>query len=176
LASRQTNRSQQCALTRYYLKRLDEGILPSYGLTVNIKKRAVQQRDAFKKTDVSGALLKFSFLHFDHSDEEMCPAEFTPQYTQSLMRRLRAISNRTVEKFERNYDGTIKNHAHDWSKTARPGGFGKLKGEFRDLEGWQFCLENRGHGRVHGVMAGDTFYVIWLDLHHGLYPDDSFLK
>jgi hypothetical protein len=140
---------------------------------VNIKKRAVKQRGAFKKTDVSGTLLKFSFAKFDHSDEEMCPAEFPLNYTQGLMRRLRAISSWTVEKFQRHYDSTLRNHFHDWAKTSRAG-FGKLKGEFRDLDGWQFCLENREHGRVHGVIAGDTFYIIWLDGNHRLYPDEKY--
>jgi hypothetical protein len=140
---------------------------------VNIKKRVALQRDTFRKTDVSGTLLKFSFAHFDPSDQEMCPAEFAPDYAQALMRRLKAISSWTVEKFQRNYDNTVKNHRHDWSKTSR-GGFGKLKGDFRFLEGWQFCLESQAHGRVHGVIAGDTFHIIWLDRDHLLYPDHRF--
>ena len=139
---------------------------------VNIRKRIATQRDSFRKTDVSGAILRFSFAYFDHSDAEMCPSEFPADYTQGLMRRLRAISWWTVEKFQRSYDTTIRNHSHEWSKTSRAG-FGKLKGEFRDLEGWQFCLENPHHGRVHGIIAGDTFYVIWLDRGHLLYPKGS---
>jgi hypothetical protein len=137
----------------------------------NIRKRIATQRDQFKKTDVSGAVLKFSFTHFDHSDEELCPAEFPSDYTRILARRLRALSAWTVENFQKKYDSTIRNHMHDWSKTTRAG-FGKLKGDFRDLDGWQFCLENPAYGRVHGVIAGDTFYIVWLDRDHLLNPMD----
>jgi hypothetical protein len=37
-------------------------------------------------------------------------------------------------------------------------------------EGWQFCLTANEHGRVHGIIIDDTFYVIWLDHDHQLYP------
>lgn len=138
-----------------------------------IQKRIANQKDGFQKTDVSNNKLKFSFEFFDHTDEDVCPPEFPSDYTQNLMRRLRALSKWSVEKFQKNYDATIRNHMHEWEKTDRAG-FGKLKGEFRDYDGWQFCLENPSYGRVHGIMHSDTFFVIWLDFHHRVYPNENY--
>jgi hypothetical protein len=127
-----------------------------------------------KKSPGADPLLKFSFMHFDDKDSDLCPSECPPDYTHSLMRRLRALSQWTVKKFTGKYEKTIRNHNHDWDKTSRPGGFGSLKGEFRDLDGWQFCLEDGAHGRVHGVILSDTFFIIWLDIKHQLNPDPDY--
>ena len=38
-------------------------------------------------------------------------------------------------------------------------------------EGWQFSVQPDVYydrGRVHGVLVGDTFYIVWLDEHHRL--------
>lgn len=67
-------------------------------------------------------------------------------------------------------DKSVRNHTHDWSKTARPNGFSSLNEHFRDYPGWQFCISANEHGRVHGVIIDDTFYIIWLDHNHNLYP------
>ena len=114
--------------------------------------------------------IKFSFKLFDHLDEEMCPGEFPSGYTQSLMRRLRDLSSWTVKRFTTQQDKSVRNHTHDWSKTARPNGFSSLNERFRDYPGWQFCISANEHGRVHGLIMNDTFYVIWLDHQHNLYP------
>lgn len=95
------------------------------------KKPHTPDRSVIRKTDVSGENISFSFKFFDHTDDELCPATFEPEYTQKLMRRLRALSSWTVEKFQKSTDSTIRNHHHgDWQKTSRPGGFGKLKRNF----------------------------------------------
>ncbi|HEU4455801.1 MAG TPA: hypothetical protein VFR81_22240 [Longimicrobium sp.] len=39
-----------------------------------------------------------------------------------------------------------------------------------DERAWQFALSANEHGRVHGFLVEDTFYVRWLDPDHNLYP------
>ena len=39
-----------------------------------------------------------------------------------------------------------------------------------DQHGWQFALSANEHGRVHGFLVADTFFVRWLDPEHNLYP------
>ena len=53
--------------------------------------------------------------------------------------------------------------------TTRPDGFTALNDRFRGYPGWQFCISANEHGRVHGIIMDDTFYVIWLDKDHNLY-------
>ncbi len=100
----------------------------------------------------------------------MCPPGFSDGYTQTLMERLKDLSSWTVQRFTSEYNKTLRNHKHTWEKTARPEGYVHLNAAYRELEGWQFCLTANEHGRVHGVIIDDTFYVIWLDCNHRMYP------
>lgn len=113
--------------------------------------------------------LKFSFKLFDHTDEVMCPPTFTDGYTQALMKRLRDLSSWKVKKFTSQSDKSLRNHTHDWTRTERPDGFSSLNEQYRAYPGWQFCISANEHGRVHGIIVDDTFYVIWLDHAHRLY-------
>lgn len=123
-----------------------------------------------KKTDISNERLRFSFEFFDKDDAELCPPVFRDGYTQRLMERLKALSTWTVHQFTNQKQGTVRNHHHDWSKTTRPGGFGRLPSNMRELLGWQFCLAENSFGRVHGVILDNTFFIVWLDHDHKLYP------
>ena len=100
----------------------------------------------------------------------MCPPTFPAGYTQKLMQRMRDLSSWTVSRFVNVPDKALRNHRHDWSRTARPNGFEHLNEQFRAYPGWQFCLTANEHGRVHGILIDDTFHVIWLDAAHNLYP------
>jgi hypothetical protein len=135
-----------------------------------IKKNSVPPVGAIKKTPLPDILLRFSFKFFDHSDEAICPAKFRDGYTRTLMQRMRDLSSWTVAQFTGREEKSVRNHRHVWSRTSRPEGFSHLNEHFRAYEGWQFCLTSNEHGRVHGIIIDDTFYVIWLDHDHKLYP------
>lgn len=122
-----------------------------------------------KKTSLPDSKLRFSFEFFDHSDAEVCPSSFRDGYTQTLMQRLRDVSTWTVRRFCQRCDQALRNHQHDWAKTTRPDGFRSLNEHYRAIPGWQFCLSANEHGRVHGIIIDDTFYVVWLDHDHALY-------
>jgi hypothetical protein len=100
---------------------------------------------------------------------EVCPATFKDGYTQTLMQRLRDVSSWTVSTFCGRQDKSLRNHQHDWTKTSRPEGFAHLNDHYKAIPGWQFCLSANEHGRVHGIIIDDTFFVIWLDQDHKLY-------
>jgi hypothetical protein len=135
-----------------------------------IHKSPAQAGNQIKKGPVPDPLLKFSFKLFDNSDVEMCPAAFADGYTQTLMERLKDLSSWTVKRFTSDFHKTLRNHKLEWPETSRPHGFAHLNAVYRELDGWQFCLTANAHGRVHGVIIDDTFYVIWLDCNHRMYP------
>ncbi len=137
-----------------------------------IKKGPIQPAGAIHKKPPPNLPLKFSFKFFDHTDAEMCPAAFKDGYTQTLMRRLQALSGWTVAEFTGREEKSIRNHRHDWARTSRPDGFSHLNEHYRAYEGWQFCLTANEYGRVHGIIIDDTFYVIWLDQDHRMYPGE----
>jgi hypothetical protein len=122
------------------------------------------------KTDTGDVTLRFSFKYFDTSDGEMCPPTFPDGYVHVLIDRLKHLEGWRVREFLHNRNQTIRNHTHDWKTTSRPQGFGGLPATMRDYLGWQFCLSANEYGRVHGIISDDTFYVVWLDRDHRLYP------
>jgi hypothetical protein len=61
-------------------------------------------------------------------------------------------------------------HQLDWNKTKFKFGF---SADFLEqVECAQFCLST-GKGRVHGFLIGNRFYIVWLDPHHNMYPEDT---
>ena len=135
-----------------------------------VKKNRPVSKSRIKKGPTPDPDLRFSFKFFYSSDAEMCPPTFQDEYTQTLMQRLRDLSTWKVSRFTGTTDKTVRNHKHDWDRTSRPRGFVNLNAHFQAYDGWQFCLTANEHGRVHGIMIDDTFYVIWLDQNHNLYP------
>lgn len=138
-----------------------------------IRKTKPPSEGKIAKQEVRNLPLRFSFKLFDHNDAELCPGTFRSGYTQTLMQRLRDLSSWTIGKFTEQQDKAIRNHQHEWQKTSRPTGFPNLNQHYQAYPGWQFCLSSNEHGRVHGIIIDDTFYVIWLDHDHKLYPNSS---
>jgi hypothetical protein len=88
------------------------------------------------------------------------------------MERLRDLSSWKVVDFTGKTEKSVRNHSHQWDRTTRPNGFANLNAHYQAYDGWQFCLTANEHGRVHGIIMDDTFYVIWLDHDHALYPKE----
>jgi hypothetical protein len=135
-----------------------------------IKKVPPPTSGSIKKSETDPEL-RFSFKFFDSSDAEICPQSFRDGYTQTLMERLKALSGMKVKEFAAARNKALRIHTHEWPRTTRKAGFPNLVSEYRDTPGWQFGLSANKHGRVHGMLINDTFYVIWLDHHHVLYGD-----
>jgi len=132
------------------------------------KKIPVEISSQIRKEKVDAALC-FSFKFFDKSDPELCPAVFRENYTHTLMQRLKDLSSWTVKDFTGPCHKSVRNHPHDWAKTSRPKGFQHLNEHLRVHQGWQFQLSANEHGRVHGILIDNIFYIIWLDQDHKLY-------
>lgn len=122
-----------------------------------------------KKSPVPSGILKFSFKLFDGSDEEVCPPAFANGYTQALMQRLQNLSSWMTSDFIGPCQKAVRNHRIDWNKTQRPNGFTNLNEQFESYEPWQFSVSVNQHGRVHGIIIDDCFYIIWLDCNHVVY-------
>ena len=137
-----------------------------------MKKSQIEPKGAIHKGITPDLELRFSFKYFDDSDPELCPPSFCENYLHTLMNRLKDLSSLTVQEFTSvSRSRSLRAHTHDWSKTSRPAGFKHLNQQLRESHaGWQFQLSSNEHGRVHGLLIGNTFFVIWLDQNHKLYP------
>lgn len=91
-------------------------------------------------------------------------------YLQKLIERLKDLSSLTPTEFRTSRSSSLKIHEIDWVKTSEPDGFTSLNEQFRALKAWQFEITRNEHGRVHGFLLEDTFFVVWIDPDHRLYP------
>lgn len=115
-------------------------------------------------------LLKFSFrllqttkkFGFEQTDD-------ANRYLQQLLARLQAISLLQVEEFRCSKAKALRAHRHHWRGTTEKQGFPRLPDEWDGHEAWQFQLSANKHGRVHGILVDEVFYVVWLDPEHRLY-------
>jgi hypothetical protein len=115
--------------------------------------------------------LRFSFSLLDLQHEMFNCGEthrVKDGWFAHLLNNLSQISNLNFKEFlqqRQHYDL----HPIDWDSTAcRP----HIEG-YEQYEFMQFRLSS-STGRVHGYFIENTFYILWLDPHHNLMPDQRF--
>lgn len=136
-----------------------------------IKKSRVQKGSSsgIRTASPDDARLTFSFRLFDSTDKEVCPETFEHGYTQALMQRLKDLSTWYVSELTGSRSSSIRSHPIEWSDTKRPEGFSHLNEQFDSYQALQFSISSNEHGRVHGLLIGSCFHVIWLDCNHVVY-------
>lgn len=125
-----------------------------------------------KEKDLPDDLVRFSFRHLQINGKfGLPPAGEKPEYLSNLLDRLKSVSDFTVDRFRTEKSKALRAHKHNWTETTEPNGYSHLSPQLQDCEPWQFCLTANEHGRVHGILIDNVFYVIWLDHDHALYPE-----
>jgi hypothetical protein len=76
----------------------------------------------------------------------------------------------SVSEFLSQRSGTLRIHPIDFKDGRVAVGTFGIREIDADKRAWQFALSANEHGRVHGFLAENTFYVRWLDPEHNLYP------
>jgi hypothetical protein len=113
--------------------------------------------------------LRFSFRYLDTDHPAFDIGACHGGYFRLLLMRLRELSRLTPREFTSWRSGTLRIHpidfAHDRVSVRTFG----VPGLNVDERAWQFSLSANEHGRVHGFLLEDTFYVRWLDPDHQLY-------
>lgn len=120
--------------------------------------------------------LRFSFKHLDFDNPKFDPAKCSVEYFLRLFGILQRFSSWFVEDF---IDQNNHEHRHiiPFEGSTEKDGFQHIPEIDREQlgyhDGWQFgvCPEDGGNRwRVHGILVDDTFYVVWLDQYHQLFP------
>ncbi|MBF0507756.1 MAG: hypothetical protein HQK57_02385 [Deltaproteobacteria bacterium] len=83
-----------------------------------------------------------------------------------MLARLRDMSGISVGEFMSGR--SMRSHPIDWLSTTRPDGF-NLNDDLKEFGAWQFQVTGNAHGRVHGLLIDNVFFVVWLDPDHRLY-------
>ena len=114
-------------------------------------------------------LLRFSFKLLDLSNPKFSTSRCGSGYVDRFLRRLRDLSAIKVGEFRSNKSKAIRAHRIDFPSTTEPNGFASLNAQLREVGAWQFEITVNEHGRVHGILIDETFYVVWIDPEHRLY-------
>lgn len=119
--------------------------------------------------------LRFSFRLLDIHNNSKFGLHHAAKdgYLEKLLLRLKDVNGIRIKEFRQNYTKQLRNHRIDFSKTSEPNGFSQLNEQLKGEEAWQFELTQNEHGRVHGLLIGDTFYIVWLDPCHILYSGNE---
>lgn len=113
-------------------------------------------------------LIRFSFRHFIENDKFGSHLA-KDGYLGALMARLRDVSSMPVSTFRCDKGKGLRAHMHDWHNTTEKNGYSHLNEQLQQCEPWQFQISANEHGRVHGLLVDEVFYVVWIDPDHNLY-------
>lgn len=125
------------------------------------------------KSEVSRNLnLKFSFEFYDGS-HEFCLSNWSKGQIAEALSRLKEICCMSFQEI-RSAGRVFHFHSVLWEETTQKNGFPNKKAN--TLEAFQFALlgVNGQKARVFGAYADNTFYIVWFDLEHEIWP--SFKK
>jgi len=119
--------------------------------------------------------LRFSFKHLDFSHERFPIGACNLAFMECLLKQLRIFSTWPVEHFT-DQNNRERRHIIDFDQTCERNGFSNVDpDQLGAHESWQFSVcpdDPENCGRVHGILIDDTFFVVWLDPLHRLFPQD----
>jgi len=112
--------------------------------------------------------IRFSFKFFQEH-EKFNLNNVNKNYLLKLIERLKNISTLSLKDFINNHHKALRIHPIKWHETTIPKGFYHLPEQIRQCEPWQFQITSNEHGRVHGLLIDEVFYIVWFDPEHKLY-------
>lgn len=121
----------------------------------------------------AGEFLNFSFKYLDTSHSKFPCFHDEHEAYSNFVRRLRDLSGLKKIEVMANRSKSLRMHPIEWHKSSEKSGFGIPAEEQIVDTPYQFSLTANEHGRFHGFFITNTFYVVWLDKDHKLYPRKS---
>jgi hypothetical protein len=137
----------------------------------NVKKPPLNEaaKSVHKAKELPDDLVRLSFRHYTPTEKFCLPTgEAVAAYAPVLFERLKQISGMRLSEFTA-FNKTLRNHSHDWASTTEADGYKHLTKQLQECTPFQFSLTANEHGRVHGILIDEVFYVVWLDPSHKLY-------
>ncbi|MGB3515574.1 MAG: hypothetical protein WBA43_03905 [Elainellaceae cyanobacterium] len=113
--------------------------------------------------------ISFSFKYYQNDHHKFSCSEKAATYWLTLIDRLKAISGLSNKELLANRSSALRCHPIRWEDTSEYG-FGLPNEEQLVDIPYQFSVSSNEHGRVHGFLIDEVFYVVWLDPEHLLYP------
>lgn len=153
-------------------KNKSKGLIPSVKVQKNIKSRLpIPQDEINSLKERRKEKLLFSFKFLDKLHKAFNLGNINTEWYITLLDNLKEVSNLTRNELVVNQRQHYHAHDHKWEELDYCYDFDE---DFLlQVECLQFRLSS-SDGRVHGFIVGNRFYIVWLDAHHNLYPDERF--
>jgi hypothetical protein len=128
------------------------------------KKPPVQPR-----VNTSSQPIRFSFEFYDMDGEEFCISAWNTDEIKAALGRLKDINTKSFNEMIN--QRTVYHFGEVvWEKTIKKDGFPDQRAN--ELAAFHFALlgVNNQKARVYGAYYEGTFYIIWFDLDHLIWP------
>ena len=140
------------------------------------KRREKKIRGVSIPSPAQDGTIRFSFKYaqFPRDGNKFCIADRDATYFLALLGRLTNVCTMPSGEF-RTSSRALRSHPIRFGKNdgiTEPG-FECLPLRLRDEvenSARQFSVSANAHGRVHGFLIADVFFVVWWDPRHELYP------
>lgn len=113
--------------------------------------------------------IRFSFEYYDKTSSDFCLSSWTQTQIRKALLRLQDICTRsfndlTRERYVYHFGEVI------WGETIKKSGFPDSR--VNQLPAFHLALlgVNGQKTRVYGAFSTGTFYVVWFDLNHDIWP------
>lgn len=117
---------------------------------------------------LSSTKLNFSFEYYDCSRYDYCLSKWEENQIRKTLERLKDISQKSFNDLKS--EGRVYHFGQvHWDRTTEKNGF---PNQAKYLEPFHFALigVNGQLARVYGGLSGGTFYIVWFDLEHKIWP------
>lgn len=131
-----------------------------------IAKEEIEYLETLKDKDL---VFSFRFLELNHEIFNL--GGTCNRWSNDLFELLNNLSKITRNDFVNKLQRHYRSHIHNWDKLDYKYG---LEDEFLEQVECRQARISTSKGGIHGFVLGNRFYVIWLDPHHNLYPDDRY--
>ena len=148
---------------------IPKAVLPK---TTKKKKTLLSPYDEKKIQEHYKERLSFSFCFFDRTREEFNCGGAESSWFIGLMDRLRDLSQLTISQFkDPATQERLRIHNHSWELVQDKLNLSEqwINQYAEDGRFYQISI-SKAKGRIHGFMIENTFFIVWLDPDHNLYP------
>jgi len=113
----------------------------------------------------------FSFRFLDFSNPAFNLGGICEKWYPELFNMLSDVSKLNRNELIITHDKVYRCHRHDWDSLDYTFNFDD---EFlKQIDCRQIRIA-KSKGGIHGILIGNTFYIVWIDPHHNLYPDERY--
>lgn len=113
----------------------------------------------------------FSFRFLDFSNPAFNLGGVCEKWYPELFNMLSNVSKLNRNELIITHEKIYRCHEHDWDNLDYSFNFDD---EFLKQIDCRQIRISKSKGGIHGFLIGNTFYVVWIDPHHNLYPDERY--